>query len=102
MAGTRSALRLIPPTQARLDVAHAKQAESEGGRQQALKAVQEAWKQIDELRADVRRGAVPCLCRGRACSHACVTAQHCEQQWAVRQRQSAWGQLIGMQRHLAR
>ena len=58
------------PTQARLDVAHTKQAESEGGRQQALKAVQEAWKQIDDLRADVRCGAVPCLCTGRACSHA--------------------------------
>ena len=42
------------PLQARLDVAHTKQAESEGGRQQALKAVQEAWKQIDDLRADVR------------------------------------------------
>jgi hypothetical protein len=41
--------------QARLDVAHTKQAESEGGRQQALKAVQEAWKQIDDLRAEARR-----------------------------------------------
>ena len=61
-----SALRFEPP-QARLDVAHTKQTESEGGRQQALKAVQEAWKQIDDLRADVRCTAVlymfwdPCL-----------------------------------------
>ena len=35
-------------------MAHTKQAESEGGRQQALKAVQEAWKQIDDLRAEAR------------------------------------------------
>ena len=46
--------------QARLDVAHTKQAESEGGRQQALKAVQEAWKQIDDLRAEVRCHTPPC------------------------------------------
>jgi len=54
---------VIQSAQARLDVAHTKQAESEGGRQQALKAVQEAWKQIDDLRADVRCGAVPLLIR---------------------------------------
>ena len=45
---------LCASRQARLDVAHTKQAESEGGRQQALKAVQEAWKQIDDLRAEAR------------------------------------------------
>ena len=64
-------------------MAHTKQAESEGGRQQALKAVQEAWKQIDDLRADVRCAAVPCV--GALPARVCVVASSIEQRLIARQ-----------------
>ena len=70
---------MAPPVpQARLGVAQEKQAESEGGRQQALKAVQEAWKQIDDLRAQVRR--LFCLsvpCHDIKCAHRHMQCSGC-------------------------